>query len=373
LLVVSFAVGAASLWVPGSASAGKALFRVQRKAIGLPGTATIPVEPPLSLPAASASVGTTAPAAKFTLPKSFTGFVGTLTTNYFPSYLSKSYLSYALGEGRFRPKNPNGTSTTKLVVFPTVGGNPTPNYGTGEPVTPTTTFSGRYDFSRVGSIYIKPGGNRFGGTMRLIHGPNAGFYQYISVSTPFTTPFVSKAYGSFTAPPSADETDVGEISLSGMASRFRMTEPYHTKKAYVLTEPYQTKKAYIAGKAYYLNLVAPWTTGTVSAFDPVSYYYYGINPKYAGYDKVFASPGTTRTFTTGTVMQQLKGITRITSLVRPRLIHQYVNASDGTISQSFSGARLWTMRVFFLPEPSGMFLLGSGIAALGGLYLFRRR
>jgi hypothetical protein len=35
--------------------------------------------------------------------------------------------------------------------------------------------------------------------------------------------------------------------------------------------------------------------------------------------------------------------------------------------------RLWTMRVFFLPEPHGMLLLGAGIATLAGLALCRRR
>jgi hypothetical protein len=36
-------------------------------------------------------------------------------------------------------------------------------------------------------------------------------------------------------------------------------------------------------------------------------------------------------------------------------------------------ARLWTMKVFFLPEPTGMLLLGTGIAALLGLSRMRRR
>jgi hypothetical protein len=36
-------------------------------------------------------------------------------------------------------------------------------------------------------------------------------------------------------------------------------------------------------------------------------------------------------------------------------------------------ARLWSLKVFFLPEPSGLLLLGTGIAVLLGLSRMRRR
>ena len=36
-------------------------------------------------------------------------------------------------------------------------------------------------------------------------------------------------------------------------------------------------------------------------------------------------------------------------------------------------ARMWSLKVFFLPEPSGMLLLGAGLGCLGVLYRVRGR
>jgi hypothetical protein len=63
-------------------------------------------------------------------------------------------------------------------------------------------------------------------------------------------------------------------------------------------------------------------------------------------------------------------------MVRPRLIHTYTVPLDPTtdpITNTRQLARLWTMKVFFLPEPAGMLLLGVGIAAVLGLSCMRRR
>jgi hypothetical protein len=61
-------------------------------------------------------------------------------------------------------------------------------------------------------------------------------------------------------------------------------------------------------------------------------------------------------------------------MVRPRLIHTYTVPIDfGLIENTWNVARLWRLKVFFLPEPSGMLLLGAGIAALLGLSRLRRR
>ena len=63
-------------------------------------------------------------------------------------------------------------------------------------------------------------------------------------------------------------------------------------------------------------------------------------------------------------------------MVRPRLIHTYsvpLDLDTDPITNTWNVARMWRMRVFFLPEPAGMLLLGIGIAALLGLSRMRRR
>ena len=82
--------------------------------------------------------------------------------------------------------------------------------------------------------------------------------------------------------------------------------------------------------------------------------------------------------TTQTTKQYLKGVTRVVSMVRPRLTHRWRARLDPAepIGKSWlNSARLHTMKVFFLPEPGGMLMLmlGAGIAALLGLSRMRRR
>jgi len=43
------------------------------------------------------------------------------------------------------------------------------------------------------------------------------------------------------------------------------------------------------------------------------------------------------------------------------------------ITNIWQAARLHTMRVFFLPEPTGLLMLSAGIVALLGLSRMRRR
>jgi hypothetical protein len=275
-------------------------------------------------------------------------------------------------------------------------GNPTPNLGNGNPVTPTTTFSGRYDFQRAGSIFIDPGPNRFGGTMRLLYAPTSLFYQYIFAFSPL----IFKAYGSFTCEfmgspcsvlqdstpgPSPLETTPGQLTSTGMVSRFLLKNTTSMLKA----TTGGTMMDFIVSKAYYLHLLAPWTTGKVSVYNPLSTYV--IKPAITGYDKALSNATVTVTrsstnaqynpggmtvgYTYMTTKQVLKGVTRAVSLVRPRLIHTYLRPripSDPIVS-NFSAARLWKMNVYFLPEPGALLMLGSAVAGLAGLYYLRRR
>jgi hypothetical protein len=76
-----------------------------------------------------------------------------------------------------------------------------------------------------------------------------------------------------------------------------------------------------------------------------------------------------------TSKQYLTGVQRVVSLVRPRLIHVYEKpvAKNVPFLTNYQAARLWTMKVFFLPEPVGWAMLGAGVVALLGLSRIRRR
>ncbi len=401
------------------AAAGKAMFRHSFRFFGAMGTSTTGIRPPLTTKACgeagaycgAAYVGATSPAAKFTWSAgafqtyytySYTGYVG---------YTSLSTISSYNGKAQFSPNNPYGATATQTfmktttegtvtnmftyngfrMVFPTMGGNPGKNLGGGAPVTATTTFGGAFDEDRAGSAKITPGPNRFGGTLQFLFGPDSLFKQKIRTQTGY----YSKATGSFYcqmtqgAGPGArngplqactlsDESKVGVIGSSGMVTRKKYTG--------LGTNPIKTSLGAnnLTYKAYYLSTFAPWSTGMVYAQNPLNY----KNQKFTatGYDKKFTPPTTKNiTYTvynttpigttTDTTMKTLMGITRITSLVRPRLRHTYTRSNQpaGGVDTPFQAARLWGIRVYFLPEPGAMLLLGAGMLGLAGLSILRRR
>src|SRR5262245_52231670 len=357
LSALALAAGITSLLVSEPAAAEKRLFRVQRSFFGAPfppvrertQTAmgkwipiksmgvTIPLyggagryenylEPGtfnmVGVPS-TAIVATGNPkGGKFTLPRSFIKFAGTTkaySSTAFTGYTSFSYVSYVNGRARFRPNNPFGATMTARVVFPTTGANPAPKQGSGSPATTpggptmaTPTFGGRYDFSRAGSLNITPGPNRFGGTMRILYDTNISvFYQYIG----YFNPLFFKAYGTFNClykgmvctqdletrvgKVNANGVAKGQVTSTGMVSRFLLdptlfmvTVP--TSMAGRLTYRKIADPPAIS-KAYYLHLIAPWTTGKVGAYNVDSMF--KIRPTITGYDKVFAAPGANLTFT----------------------------------------------------------------------------
>ena len=63
-------------------------------------------------------------------------------------------------------------------------------------------------------------------------------------------------------------------------------------------------------------------------------------------------------------------------MVRPRLIHTYTLPERWTaepISNTWQAARLWRLKVFFLPEPAGMLMLSTGLGLLVVLHRVSRR
>jgi hypothetical protein len=428
LAFVACAVGAGSLLVPETAQAAKYLFRVERQFFGPPKPpATSPgragrymkyVEPYASTtvmgnyyyPPATATAQPGNPiGGAFTLPTKFISFFGKRThyaNTWFPGYTTISGVNYSNGPGRFGPNNPVGATMTTRIVFPTTMGNPTPNLGGGNPAIPTSTFSGRYDFSRAGSINVTPGPNRFGGTMKLFHHPAAFRYKYIFKFSPA----YYKAYGSFRCqdPPGVTCTtgvvsSIGAFTSSGMGTRFLLNLPGtgtgygknpNTAKATTPTSlgpgtfPTQYGNAsYLAAKNYYLHTIHPWTTGFAVAHNPLSRY--PIYPQLTGYDKslgganitvthVYTSRNynllfKTITYNTVTYKQYLKGVTRVVSMVRPRLKHVYQKPPAPPIISNYQSAEVWTLKVFFLPEPAGMLLLGVGLGLLMVLHRLNRR
>jgi hypothetical protein len=462
LVLAAFVVAAGSLSIPGSALADTALFRVERKFYGaaLPPVTTpggaglyeVYVEPYVSLDKngnynynpATAKVQPGNPiGGAFTLPTGFIDFIGTYTLTAktaFPGYTSVSGLNYYNGPGYFQPSF--GATAPTRVVFPTTGNNPDPNYGTGQPNLPTTggglcldgsppptgapsgggcgttTFSGRYDFYRAGSINVTPGPRRFGGTFQMFYRPESFWYQYIFVNDPV----FFKAYGSFRCqnPPgvtcyAGSVSNIGDITSSGMVTRFLLNnkgtgtgnrKQDNTAKATTPATPNGTfptyggqgtptgsgPASYIVAKNYYLHLIHPWTTGFASAYNPLETSPTPITPQLQGFDKSFGGIDYTVTRTywslnynttnqtvntiTTTYKQYLKGVGRVVSMVRPRLKHVYekpLDPSADPITSNFQAARLYTMKVFFLPEPAGMLLLGAGIAIVLGLSRMRRR
>jgi hypothetical protein len=432
VLLFSLAVAAGSLLVPGSALADLALFRVEQRWHQSPGPpVTTPggagmyqgyIEPKVTktamgteylYPPGIAIVEPGNPiGGAFTLPSGFINVTGTFRLTpktAWPGYTTTVYTDYYNGPGKFGP-NHGATSPTRI-VFPTTMGNPYPTYtstyrkwingndGDGDPITPTTTFSGRYDLSRGGSITVTPGPRRFGGTFRLFHGPNARWEQYIWYFSP-TLYEASGDYdcldeGKFGCTPSTFVSDIGDTTASAQATWYLLTAS-GSFRATTPTTPYGKaptpygNASFLTGMRQYLNLIHPWTTGFAKVHNakgsPAV-----ITPRAQGYDislggaditvtrkiwrQDYCSTYSSSSYYTCTTKQYLKGVTRVVSMVRPRLIHTYNVPIDPAepIENTWQAARLWRLKVFFLPEPTGLLMLSTGLGLLVVLHRASRR
>jgi hypothetical protein len=340
-------------------------------------------------PAASVVVGSTTvsgrPAPRFTAPTKFikdytwTGMCapGTCAPGYPVSTVMYSYWNL---KGSFRPNNSRfgGASQPTTLVFPTTMGNPTPPFNQGNPLTPTTTpcvgggiigcgnlahdlgskkagdpirmVDGYYDFSRAGSIMITPGPNRFGGTMHFFYGPNHLYYQKITINSPY----ISKAYGpQMDVRDPAANTVIGDVQYGGPFNIYRMTT-YGNQRMTTGT-PYAPGGYYQILAPYFYSL-APFTTGMISAWEPLG--------------------GTNTVFTlTGYDNRTPAGVRGVISMVRPRLVHAYKVPHDPgePIRMVDSGSSAWQMDFHFLPEPGSALMIASGFVTLAGLYRLRKR
>jgi hypothetical protein len=307
-------------------------------------------------------------------------------------------------------------------------GNPYPTYtstyqkwingndGDGNPVTPTITFDGLYDMSRGGSITVTPGPRRFGGTFRLFYGPNAGLYQYIY----YFSPAIYKAYGHYTCldegkfgcTPSTFVSDIGDttayweftwylLNVKGTGTGDGLQSA--TAKATTATTangtnptPYENA-SFITGMRRYLNLIHPWTTGFAKVHNAKGSGWRSIGPgaitpQAQGYDISLGGSDitvtrydwnqrwnrtlSTLTTTTWTYKQYLFGVGRVVSMVRPKLIHDYnvpLDPDSDPITNIWQAARMQMLKVFFVPEPTGMLMLGTGLGLLVVLHRVSRR
>jgi hypothetical protein len=352
----------------------------------------------------------------FTLPTGWLNYQATNTA--FPStawtgYLTQIYYDYQNLKADFGPDNPYGvmgTAKQTITFMGTEDGVPNGYIGNYPLISTTamgkkvytTSHNGNLGFSRNGKIKITPGENNFGGTMRYLIDPvEHHWYQYKSVGAPlfFKGYFTSQCtrMGKTCSTPSFD-TDVGEVhkyaqGVLKLLDATSITGPPTMRFSKTMYRPIATDPA-ASSDVYYFNLLAPWTTGTATVTNMVGQTsLYGAQVRGVGGDRYPTAGEVDTTFTrtstqvsykgegygtfypTKKYYSTLKGITRIVSLVRPRIVHAYIvpRIPEDPIFTNWQSNRVWFMDVYFLPEPSALLMLGSGIVGLVGLAFVRRR
>jgi hypothetical protein len=278
--------------------------------------------------------------------------------------------------------------------------------------------------SRIGSINVTPGPRRFGGTFRIFYRPEAFWYQYIY----YFSPALYKAYGDFSCldegmfdcTPGTFKSSIGDTTARYRATWYLLNDCTGTGPAKVCTgtgariQPATAKAttpttpngkaptpsgdaSFITGMRQYLNLIHPWTTGFAKVHNAKGSVWRTnnpgpITPQAQGYDislggaditvtkydwnSIWNQQLSTITYSTATYKQYLFGVGRVVSMVRPKLIHDYnvpVGPDSGPITNIYQAARMHRLKVFFVPEPTGMLMLGTGLGLLAVLHRASRR
>jgi len=269
--------------------------------------------------------------------------------------ISVYYYSYYNLKGIFYPNHqnaPTGPVTMKKTAsYP----GTTPNN-----VFHTTQFNDNYAFGRVGSIKVTPGPNKFGGTMRYFYGLNSRWYQFITNGYPCCEVFYGHAWRTgMTEPygqPSGmlDKTEYELMYLGGTYVNFGGTR-FHTYLTTGDGTPNDPGE-FISRESHYFWSTAPWTTGRISG--------YQAGGNYISTAVQTGSDNRTENREMGTL-----------SLITAHLTHNYIASFNPSepVTSPFHNTRVWRARVTFMPEPSGILLLGAGVLGLVGVYRRRRR
>ncbi len=200
----------------------------------------------------------------------------------------------------------------------------------------STAVGGAFYMPRHGTMIQTPGGNRFGGTMKIVnnlyaygkYAASVGYYNF---------------YGN--ANPSAMLDGPVSVGQYGLALTGMFTHSYLEYKGQPLA---------FNGPAFVTNM--PSTTGTQYLYQPFGYYV--TQYTWAGYDN-----------------RTPNGLFGTLSLVRPYVLQYFwvVEAPPSYVALSETQGFMTRTTITFLPEPGSLLMLGCGALTLAGLFRLRMR
>lgn len=320
ILSIFVATAAVQLSTPGSAKAASALFRTN-------------FDPTII---DLAQVGTTTPRPRVTLPAKAISRVYTYSCGFppfgpcNPTYaVSRSYYSlWNSPAAQLVPNNPHAPTATTTFTGPTS----------------TTAFSNDYGFSRdLGRIRVTPGSKRFGGTIRFMSGPDNNRYYKVANNNLYSYASTVTAVWNPAEPTGNIDQTLGYSYLGWIGVRRDLT---------LTTGPPSYGPVTRKVKTFYTT--GPWTTGMVEVHHTGATRF--IDATETGYDNRTAN-----------------GLNGVLSLVRPRLVNNYVVLPSGSVVSIRSEAQAGNLIVEFLPESGALLSLAVGTTLLTGLYRIKRR